>query len=443
MNQQNSIYFHYQKLITNLLLFGCFVCLLAYSKSSFAQSNYLQFATQTVEQRLLTADATLPARKQAIETYINNFNLQENLAPITIPVVFHVLQSATSTPITKEQLLAQIAALNQDFAGQLIPTASLTAQAADFVSQQALDIGIQFCLAQSIQETGSIEGIVYKTSEQNWTTDDALKSETSGGLSPWNPNHYLNIWIADLADNITGYAQMPGGPIATDGIVIHTQFLTSQAASKNHLNRIFSHLMGSYLGLYELWQPNCRDDFCADTPIHNAPNFGCEAYKHISFCPPHQAEMTMNFMDMGTTECTPYMFTLDQSKRMHAILSSGGPRAGLISGALTSICSEELVENSATQRSTLTSSKISEAALQVQLNPNPAQTDFSLTLSSTITSAAEVVVYNNLGQLHYEASLVIPTKLNVSTQNWATGIYYIFIRVGQQAQTHQLVILPN
>ena len=410
--------------------------------SLIAQSTFNRhYATQAVDHRLLQENPAIADNRLAIEAFINNFQLQENLVPITIPVVFHVIQRAESDPITKDQLLIQLAALNRDFAGQLIPSPSQTVQAEGFALQQAVDIGIQFCLAQSTAETGSKEGIVYKISEQNWTTDDALKSEATGGLFPWNPNQYLNIWIADLGDNLTGYAQMPGGPAVTDGIVLHPRFLASKEVSNaNHLGRVLTHLMGSYLGLYELWQPNCQDDFCADTPIHNAPNLGCEDYKHISFCPPHQAEMTMNFMDIGTAACEPYMFTLDQSKRMHAILNGEGPRATLATGASSTICANEV----ATQRNAETSlAKRTEEVLKVQLHPNPAQTDFTLAVISPITKAVEVVIYDNLGQVHYETALITSEKLRINTASWQSGIYYVFIRADQQAQTHQLVILPK
>jgi len=67
----------------------------------------------------------------------------------------------------------------------------------------------------------------------------------------------------------------------------------------------------------------------------------------------------------------------------------------------------------------------------------------TLAVISPITKAVEVVIYDNLGQVHYETALITSEKLRINTASWQSGIYYVFIRADQQAQTHQLVILPK
>ena len=385
----------------------------------------------------MAADTTLSTKKRAIEAHLQAFQLPESSLPVTIPVVFQVLQEA---PISRDRLLAQLDALNRDFAGQFLPAP--TRQAEAFLSNQAVDLGIRFCLAEGPLPTHLTEGgVVYQTSDRVWTTDDALKSAATDGLDPWNTERYLNIWIADLEDGTAGYAQMPGGPTATDGLVLDARYLaTTEADTARRAGRTLTHLVGSYLGLYELWQPDCGDDYCADTPIHNDPNAGCELYKHLSFCPPHAAEMTMNFMDMGTGDCEPYLFTLDQSRRMRGVLNPDGPRAGLVGGPVNCAVDLPVVAGSQKREGAAATPDV---ALRVQLLPNPARTEVVLQLGGPSHPSAEVLVYDQLGRLYYEATTGVPDRLDLRTRDWPPGTYYVFVRADRQVQTHQLILLPR
>ena len=66
-----------------------------------------------------------------------------------------------------------------------------------------------------------------KTDETEFTADDGVKSKTTGGANAWPSSKYLNIWVCTLADQLLGYAQFPGGPAKTDGVVfLNTAFGT-------------------------------------------------------------------------------------------------------------------------------------------------------------------------------------------------------------------------
>jgi hypothetical protein len=120
---------------------------------------------------------------------------------------------------------------------------------------------------------------------------------------------------------------MPGGPSATDGIVLDYRFLGSLGTVKAPYDqgKTLTHLVGNYLGLNDLWgNGHCADDLVDDTPPHNAPNFGCPGYRHISTCDDNPVEMTMNFMD-NTDDACMYMFTAGQVRRMRAALGESGP----------------------------------------------------------------------------------------------------------------------
>lgn len=49
---------------------------------------------------------------------------------------------------------------------------------------------------------------------------DHVKSSAAGGVNPWPSGRYLNIWVCQLGGGLLGYAQFPGGPAETDGVVI-------------------------------------------------------------------------------------------------------------------------------------------------------------------------------------------------------------------------------
>ena len=77
------------------------------------------------------------------------------------------------------------------------------------------------------------------TTKPGFTDDDAVKSAATGGADPWPSDKYLNIWVCQLSGGLLGYAQFPGGPAATDGVVIlHSAFgTTGTAAAPFNLGR--------------------------------------------------------------------------------------------------------------------------------------------------------------------------------------------------------------
>ena len=68
-------------------------------------------------------------------------------------------------------------------------------------------------------------------------------------------DQYLNTWVGPLTGGLLGYAQFPGGPAATDGVVIrHSAFGTvGTAAPPFHLGRTATHEIGHWLNLNHIW----------------------------------------------------------------------------------------------------------------------------------------------------------------------------------------------
>src|ERR687885_368962 len=88
------------------------------------------------------------------------------------------------------------------------------------------DCNIQFKLATKDIFGNASTGITRtKTDRSSFSYNDAVKSSKTGGADPWPARRYLNIWVCNLGGGLLGYAQFPGGPWATDGVVIlHTAF---------------------------------------------------------------------------------------------------------------------------------------------------------------------------------------------------------------------------
>jgi hypothetical protein len=143
-----------------------------------------------------------------------------------------------------------------------------------------------------------------------------------------------------LGGGLLGYAQFPGGPAATDGVVIlNTAFgSVGTAAAPYNLGRTATHEIGHWLNLRHIWgdTEDCSgSDFVDDTPNAQQPNYGKPTFPHVSCNNAPNGDMFMNYMDYVDDDAM-VMFTKGQIARMQATLA--GPRNSLLatSAALTS-----------------------------------------------------------------------------------------------------------
>lgn len=132
---------------------------------------------------------------------------------------------------------------------------------------------------------------------------------------------------------LLGYAQFPGGPSKTDGVVIlNTAFgTTGSAADPFNLGRTATHEIGHFLNLRHIWgdAPNCAGfDLVDDTPNAESPNVGKPTWPHVSCNNGPNGDMFMNYMDY-TDDDSMFMVTPGQVSRMHTTLD--GPRKSLVS----------------------------------------------------------------------------------------------------------------
>jgi hypothetical protein len=281
-------------------------------------------ASYEVLEQQLKADPTLAANMQAIEENTSRFLSNQSAnklvnGVVVIPVVVNVLYKTTAQNISLAQIQSQINVLNADFGAtnsdyNLTPTA--------FQSLRSGNTNIQFVLDTVIRKS---------TTKTSWSTNDAMKKSSQGGINPSSPTTKLNLWVCNLSNGILGYAQFPGGSSTTDGVVIDDNATgsTGTVSAPYNKGRTATHEVGHWLNLRHIWgDATCGSDLVNDTPLHNTANYGCPASGHRSTCTGTPLEMTMNYMDYTNDACM-YMFSAGQKTRMQATFATGGGRTGL------------------------------------------------------------------------------------------------------------------
>ncbi|MBA6156178.1 zinc metalloprotease [Tenacibaculum sp. S7007] len=237
--------------------------------------------------------------------------IDDGFGVIDIPVYFHIVLP-NANDVSSGQINSQMNVINSDFSNP--NTNQLPSGATDFIND-ATDAEISFSLAGTFR---------YNDSRSSWGTNNAVKS----AYPPITPDTHLNIWVCEIGGGILGYAQFPGGNSSTDGVVLLTGTLPGGNASPYNAGRTLTHEIGHYLNLRHIWgDGRCRqDDFVADTPASDGPNYGCPSYPTVN-C--KSADMTMNYMDYVDDACM-YMFTDGQRNRMRAIFAPGGARDSML-----------------------------------------------------------------------------------------------------------------
>jgi hypothetical protein len=268
------------------------------------------------------------------DKYIQKILLNPNIAQrqgndtIIIPIVVHVIYNNSIQNVSDANIIKQIEVLNKDFAR----LNSDTTKTPSSFRNLAKGLPIKFCLAQRDPQGNSTTGINrVQTTKLVWeyenpSTSNDFKFSNKGGLSAWDRDNYLNIWIVNLDDNynngrLLGFAQFPGGPSSTDGVALDYNEVGA-------LGRTATHEVGHWLGLIHIWgdKDDCiQDDGIDDTPKQagNSQN-GCRTHPYNDGC--SSAIMFMNYMDYSSDVCMN-MFSKGQCDRMLGVLNTS--RKGL------------------------------------------------------------------------------------------------------------------
>lgn len=418
------------------------VALLFAVNSLMAQDEPMRkYYTQEVAKNMLKQNLTLMGEKQKMEIKIKQYHIPNQTPSITIPIIIHNIYNSTDQKVSEALIQSQINSLNEAFnlkRGWMHPGHVIE----NWGDLYPLTTNIQFCLANVKINQNSQEGIHYKQSQvTKWGIDNNMKKESAGGVSPFNPKEYLNIWVTNLGENNAGFAQFPWGPENTDGIVIDYRVFGVRGTNYAPYNKgkTLVHLIGSYLGLNELWNENepCGDDMISDTPVHNAPNYGSvNTYKHVSTCFNNPVEMTVNYMD-ATEDDFAYLFTTQQVLRMHAVLDKNGLRYPLTQSS--SRCSVNLYSNIIAQSRTENNKKdLSTPSLEIF--PNPTKDNIQIKFKGESVST-DLMIYNANGKLVHlipENEVFQQTYLDVS--DWQSGIYFIKANIKGELKNYRFAI---
>jgi hypothetical protein len=328
------------------LLFSC----------SFVSAQKKECGTMENLEYLKTQDPLLEnlmlQNEQALQNWIQTNAASKSLKSgvISIPVVVHVVYSSPTENISAAQILSAMDIINKDFRRL---NADTTGTPTVFAAVAA-DCEIEFCLATTDPNGNSTSGITRTSTTQtsfsggtfngiSWS-NDGVKYTSSGGINAWNTSQYLNIWVCDVS-GYNGYAQLPGGPSSSDGVVIdYTRFGNiGTAAWASYIIKTATHEIGHWLNLSHIWgnnidqTSNCGDDFCNDTPTESSATYGCGTFPYNAFNACNSGpngEMYMNFMDY--TDCRN-IFTQDQKTRMRAAINTFRP------AFLNTVCQADVV----------------------------------------------------------------------------------------------------
>ena len=290
-------------------------------------------ATSEVHRQLLSVDPDYRLARSEIENMTDAAQARGFLAaaPVTrtIDIVVHVVYKTERQNISNAQIQSQIRILNQDFRMKNRDRSKVP----DVFKPLQADTRIQFRLAPKDVFGNATSGITRtRTALPAFSFDDGVKSSRTGGADPWPSRRYLNLWVCQLGDGLLGYAQFPGGPRATDGVVIlHTAFGdTGTATAPFDRGRTTTHEVGHWLNLFHIWGDDgtgCHgSDHVPDTPNQASENFGEPVFPHVSCDNGPHGDLFMNYMDY-VDDRAMFMFTAGQATRMNAALN--GPRRQL------------------------------------------------------------------------------------------------------------------
>lgn len=322
-----------------------------------------------------------------------------------IPVVVHIVWKTAEENISDEAILKQIAILNQDFNGENQDIEDVP----DVFQSLIAEDGIRFCLAKETPEGMPTTGILrVKTDIDFIGAKDQLYFSELGGSSAWNSDRYLNIWVAEINDFVTGFGTFPNQVVKEkDGVVIHSKYFGENNSNSYGLGRVCVHEVGHYLGLNHTWgnDSSCMDDDgVEDTPLQSDYYIGCPVYPQSS-C--GGEDLFMNFMDYVDDNCM-VMFTKGQMLRMKTSLEVF--RSGLLENNADCSQNPSVLDN-----------------FSFNIYPNPTKDKLTIIFPVFSHQLANIEIFDATGKRVYQSSEFLSTSIITDVSAFNPGIYYVKI----------------
>ncbi|MGQ0738801.1 MAG: M43 family zinc metalloprotease [Bacteroidota bacterium] len=390
---------------------------LAFTNQLAAQKNC---TSQRHQLKRLKENPSLADQISRIELFIRQQVLTDGMlrgegtqdAIIKIPVVVHNLYHYPSEKISEEQVMSQIAALNQCFRRRNADTVNTP----PYFRALAADCSIEFQLAISDPQRRSTTGIIRKYSPiKEWEADDKVKFSAEMGDDAWDPKSYLNIWVCNL-NRVAGYASVPGDAENKDGVVIgFPAFGTINTQPGYEMGKTAVHEIGHWLSLKHIWGDQyCGDDGVADTPKQAGFNIECPNTLNITCGNGPYGDMYMNYMDLTSDACMN-LFTLGQKARMRALFAPGGQRHALLSskGLLLPLINEIPLPEEDPKW------------LHPQLYPNPASTQLTLDLTYDTRWMGKTIRVINLQGQTVMTVIITAKNQRIDITKLHSGMYFL------------------
>ncbi|QDY05817.1 zinc metalloprotease [Micromonospora sp. HM134] len=216
------------------------------------------------------------------------------LAPITIPVVVHVIQRDSTRAggnIPDSMINSQISVLNQAYSGATGGAAT----------------GFAF----QLQKINRVTNASWYPIVQGSPAERSMKTSLRTG-----GKNTLNIYLGELSDDLLGWATFPKRTLdVMDGVVVLGESLPNGTATNYNLGDTGTHEVGHWLNLYHTFQGGCSGsgDGVSDTPAEREPAFECPTGRDT--CTAAGKDPITNFMDYTYDSCM-YQFTPGQASRM-------------------------------------------------------------------------------------------------------------------------------
>jgi hypothetical protein len=287
-------------------------------------ANRRHCLTMDLHNHLASTDEAYRTNRRLIEASTLTARLASRTSVIRIPVVVHVLWRLEAENVSDAQIRSQIDVLNRDFRKLNQDIARIPEPFKPLAADALIEFGLAVRDPLDRPSTGitrtrtSVESFVGEPAE----LDQQIKL---AGARAWPAHHYLNLWVCNLGNSLLGYAQFPGGPAATDGVVIGNSCFGTRGTAQAPFDggRTATHEVGHWLNLLHIWgddRGGCtRSDNVGDTPNQADSNGGKPEFPRITCNNGPHGDLFMNYMDYVDDD-SMFMFTHGQASRMDATL---------------------------------------------------------------------------------------------------------------------------